>query len=90
MVEDNDAVVKMLKKGRAPMMCHVARTHRVNLDWLLERSFLDPCIYGRYIDTNSQLADILTKPQFSAASWCSLCNLLRLGPPPGRVAQAAP
>ena len=62
MVEDNDAVIKMLKKGRAPAMAHVARTHRVNLDWLLERSFIDPCVHGRYIDTASQLADILTKP----------------------------
>ena len=60
MVED--MVIKMLKKGRAPAMAHVARTHRVNLDWLLERSFVDPCVLGRYIDTASQLADILTKP----------------------------
>ena len=37
MVADNDAVIKMLKKGRAPAMAHVVRTHRVNLDWLLER-----------------------------------------------------
>ena len=42
MVEDNDAVIKCLKKGRAPAMAHVPRTHRVNLDWLLERSFCDP------------------------------------------------
>ena len=78
-LEDNDAVIKMLKKGRAPAMTHVARTHRVNLDWLLERSFVDPCVHGRYIDTASQLADILTKPHFSASSWCQLCTLFRLG-----------
>ena len=63
-------------------MAHVARTHRVNLDWLLERSFTDPCIFCRYIDTKAQLADTLTKPQFSAADWCSLCELFRLSAPP--------
>ena len=61
MVEDNDAVIKMLKKGCAPAMAHVARTHRVNLDWILERSLKDPSVFARYIDTSSQLADILTK-----------------------------
>ena len=84
MVEDNDAVIKMLKKGRAPAMAHVARPHRVNLDWLLERSFVDPCVHGRYIDTASQLADILTKPHFTAAAWCNLCQLFRLGFPPSK------
>lgn len=83
MVEDNDAVIKCLKKGRAPSMQHVARTHRVNLDWLLERSFIDPCIYCRYIlDTKAQLADILTKSQFSSFDWCNLCELFRLSRPP--------
>ena len=65
MVEDNDAVIKMLRKGRAPSMSHVSRTHRCNLDWLLERSIHDPCIYCRYIETKQQLADLLTKPNFS-------------------------
>ena len=36
-LEDNDAVIKMTIKGRSPTMRHLARTHRVNLDWLLER-----------------------------------------------------
>ena len=48
MVKDNDAVIKSLQKGMAPAMMHVARTHRVNLDWLLERSFEDTCILSLY------------------------------------------
>ena len=32
--EDNDAVIKMIIKGRSPTMRHVSRTHRVALDWL--------------------------------------------------------
>ena len=34
--EDNEAVIKMIIKGRSPMMRYVSRTHRVALGWLLE------------------------------------------------------
>ena len=40
--EDNDAVIKMSIKGRSPTTCHVFRTHRIALDWLLDRSQLGP------------------------------------------------
>ena len=30
--EDNEAVIKMIIKGRSPTMRHVSRTHRVALD----------------------------------------------------------
>ena len=30
--EDNEAVIKMIMKGRSPTMRHVSRTHRVALD----------------------------------------------------------
>ena len=32
--EDNEAVIKMIIKGKSPTMRHVSRTHRVALDWL--------------------------------------------------------
>ena len=35
--EDNEAVSKMVIKGRSPTMRHVSRTHRVALDWLFDR-----------------------------------------------------
>ena len=50
-LEDNEAVIKMIMKGRSPTMRHVSRTH-MNLD---------PKIQIKYIDTKNQLADILTK-----------------------------
>ena len=59
--EDNEAVIKMIIKGRSPTMRHVSRTHRVALDWLFDRINLDPKIQVKYIDTKNQLADILTK-----------------------------
>ena len=31
--EDNEAVIKMIIKGRSPTMRHVSRAHRVALDW---------------------------------------------------------
>ena len=39
--EDNEAVIKMIIKGRSPTMRHVSRTHRVALDWLFDRISLD-------------------------------------------------
>ena len=41
---DNEAVIKMIIKGRSPTMRHVSRTDRVSLDWLLDRINLDPKI----------------------------------------------
>ena len=35
--EDNEAVIKMCIKGRSPNLRHISRTHRVDLDWLIER-----------------------------------------------------
>ena len=35
--EDNEAVTKMIEKGRSPTMRHVSRIHRVGLDWLFDR-----------------------------------------------------
>ena len=47
--EDNEAVIKMIIKGRSPTMRHVSRTHRVALDWLFDRTNLDPKIQIKYI-----------------------------------------
>ena len=43
-LEDNEAVIKLIIKGRTPTMRHVSRTHRVSLDWLFDRIYLDPKI----------------------------------------------
>ena len=67
--EDNEAVIKMIIKGRSPTMRHVSRTHRVALDWLFDRINLDPKIQIKYIDTKNQLADILSKGNFTRDEW---------------------
>ena len=40
--EDNEAVIKMIIKGRSPTMRHVSRTHRVAFDGLCDRINPDP------------------------------------------------
>ena len=76
--EDNEAVIKMIIKGRSPAMRHVSRTHRVALDWLFDRINLDPKIQIKYIDTKNQLADILTKGNFTRDEWNHLLSLLNI------------
>ena len=77
--EDNEAVIKMIIKGRSPTMRHVSRTHRVALDWLPDRINLDPKIQIKYTDTKNQLADILTKGNFTRDEWNHLLCLFNIG-----------
>ena len=74
--EDNEALMKMIIKGRSPTMRHVSRTHRVVLGWLFDRINLDSKIQIKHIDTKSQLADILTKGYFTRDEWNHLCVFL--------------
>ena len=76
--EDNEAVIKMILKGRSPTMRHVSRTHRVALDWLFDRINLDPKIQIKYIDTKNQVADILTKGNFTRDEWNHLLSLFNI------------
>ena len=81
-MEDNEAVIQMCKKGRSPNMRHVSRTHRVSLDWLFERlaTGRDEGIHMKWVDTLNQIADIMTKGSFTAQQWLHLCMLCQLGP----------
>ena len=72
--EDNEAVIKMIRKGPSPTLRHVSRTHRVALDWLFDRINLDSEIQLRYMDTKHQLADILTKGNFTRDEWNNLLH----------------
>ena len=76
--KDNEAVIKMIIKGTSPTMRHVSRTHRVALNWLFDRINLDPRIQIKYIDTKNQLADILTKGNFTRDEWNHLLWLFNI------------
>ena len=60
---------------RSPTMRHISRTHRVALDWCFARMNLDPKIQIKYVDTEHQLADILTKGNFTRDEWNNLLHL---------------
>ena len=76
--EDNEAVIKMIIKGRGPTMRHVSRTHRVALDWLFDLINLDPKIQIKYIDTKNQVAEMLTKGNCTRDEWNHLLCLFNI------------
>ena len=87
--EDNEAVIKMITKGRSLTMRHVSRTHRVALDWLFDRINMDSKIQIKYIDTKNQLADILTKGNFTRDEWNHLLSLFNISHFSSTVCSAA-
>ena len=50
----------------------------VELDWLFDRINLDPKIHIKHIDTKNQLADILTKGNFTRDEWNHLLCLFSI------------
>ena len=80
-MEDNDAVIATVIKGRSPVLKHCNRTQRIALDWLLERLQSDPAISLRYVPTRDQAADIFTKAAFQGPQWSHLVDLCTLHPP---------
>ena len=71
--EDNEAVIKMIIKGRSPTMRH--GTHRVAFDWSKQSGFQKS---KSYIDTKNQLADTSTKRNFTRDEWNHLLSLLNI------------
>ena len=76
--EDNEAVIKMIIKGRSPTMRHVSRTHCVALDSLYDRINLDPQIRIRYIDTKHQFANKLTNGNCTRDEWNNLLHFFNI------------
>ena len=76
--EDNEAVIKMIMKGRSPTMRHVSRTHRVALDWLFDRINLDTKIKSNTSTPKTQLEDILKKGNFTRDEWNHLLTLFNI------------
>ena len=73
--EDSDAVIRKIIKGRSRNLRHESRTHRVDLDWLCERTNLDSAISIRHVRTTEQVADILTNNPCTTVQWQSLIRL---------------
>ena len=73
--EDNEAVIKMIIEGSSPAMRHVSRTHRVALDLLFDSINLDPKVQIKFVESQNQLADILTEGSFTRDEWHNLLHL---------------
>ena len=78
--EDNEAVIKILSKGRCPKLRHVARTRRINLDWCYE-AFRWPEVKCSYVSTQYQIADIGTKAITKGDVWDRLIGLMGIKAP---------
>ena len=58
--EDNEATIKIVRKGYSAKLRHVSRTHRVNLAGLSEELNKES-VNLQYVNTTEQAADIFTK-----------------------------
>ena len=76
-VFDNEAVIKIIIQKSKSTMRHVSRTHRAALDWLFDKIHLDTEIQIRF-DTKHQLADMLTKGNFTRDKWNNLLHLFNI------------
>ena len=76
--EDNEAVIKMIIKGRSSTMRHVSKTHRVALDWLFDRISWTPRSRPNTLTPKNQLVDILTKLNFTRDEWNHLLCLFNI------------
>ena len=47
------AVIRMIIEGRSPNLRHVARIHRVGLDWLIERISAIQCPLDMRVQQNN-------------------------------------
>ena len=64
--KDDEAVIKMIIKGRSPTMRHVSRTHRVALDWLIDRINFGRKIQIKYVDTKKTTGGHVDQRKFHA------------------------
>ena len=74
--EDNEATIKVVKKGYSAKLRHVTRTHKVNLGSLYE-VFRGEDHEIKHVATNEQSADIFTKG-LEPAKWDNAISLLNM------------
>ena len=88
-LEDNEAVIKIIKKCRSVALRHLPRTHRIDVNWLFEVCNA-PEICLRYVNTKQQIADLMTKALNSPPIWEMLLDLaqIRAGSLPPKTAKA--
>ena len=77
--EDNEAVIKIIKKARSMALRHLPRTHRIDVHWLYEVCS-DPRVRMLYVNTKQQVADLMTKAINNPATWAHLLDIAQIRP----------
>ena len=77
--EDNEAVIKLVKKARSMALRHLPRTRRIDLHWLFEVCS-HPRVMMRYVNTKQQAADLMTKSLNNPGVWSHLLDLAQIRP----------
>ena len=75
--EDNEAVIKLVKKARSMALRHLPRTHRIDLHWLFEVCS-HPRVIMKYVNTKQQAADTMTKSISNPQIWSHLLELMQI------------
>ena len=78
MFEDNEAVIKMIMKGRSPTMKHFPELIELLLICCSIELILTQKNQIKYIDTKNQLKDIITKKNFTRDEWNHLLYLFNM------------
>ena len=89
-MEDNQAMILVVRKGYSPKLRHITRTHKVNLSGLSE-VFRDDSATVEYCQTDKQAADMFTK-SWAPQKWAAALRLLgiRVDLPQEKQEGAAP
>ena len=75
--EDNQACIKVVKKGYSKKLRHINKYHKVNLASLKQNLVDDDANQLNYIVTDEQAADIFTK-SLAPAKWPNALKLLNI------------
>ena len=79
-LEDNEATIKVVRKGYSPKLRSIARTQRVDLGSIKEILVADTATL-KYVNTKEQAADVFTKA-LAPAGWPNAMRLMGLLSPP--------
>ena len=77
--EDNEAVIKIIKKARSMALRHLPRTHRIDVHWLFEVCS-NPRVRMRYVNAKQQVADLMTKSLNNPVIWAHLLDIAQIRP----------
>jgi hypothetical protein len=87
--EDNEAVIKIVKKARSMALRHLPRTHRIDVHWLFEVCS-NPRVRMLYVNTKQQVADLMTKSINNPTIWAHLLDINQIRPGIERAAGTLP